>query len=141
MEFVHVIIRAGIPTAIFDMELSKTNLCDFVSVSTEAFILLSYRNGYQRWKWMHEHGVESSSVESAGGSSTEAAPDFLYTSQARLNRNGGWSRQGLICYKEYYEEIKRKREMYKEFSSFFLEWCKSKGCMRRKKDVLFMVIQ
>ena len=67
---------------------------------------------------MHEHGVESSSVESTEDSNSEPAPDFLYTSQARLNRNGGWSRQGLICYKEYYDEIKRKREYSRNLTNF-----------------------
>ena len=76
MEFVHIIVRAGIPTNVFDTELTQTDLCDFVSVSTEAFILLVYRNGYHRWKWMHEHGVESSSVESMEDSNSEPAPDF-----------------------------------------------------------------
>ena len=80
----------------------KTNLSEFVTASQEAFALLLYMNGFDKWSWMM-----SDTSSSDGG---DAVPVFKYTSRSGVHvmaRNSGWSIVGMKEFNRLHQVVKR----------------------------------
>ena len=79
-----------------------------VSPSQEAFTMLLYKNGFQKWVWMHNGSVSSQASEASNGNTSDGSPGYIYTARTSdlTSRNGGWSRMGMLKYNELYKQIK-----------------------------------
>jgi hypothetical protein len=83
-----------------------------VSPSQEAFTMLLYKNGFQKWVWMHNGSVSSQASEASNGNTSDGSPGYIYTGARTsdlTSRNGGWSRMGMLKYNELYKQIKEDR--------------------------------
>ena len=118
-------------------------LDDLVSPSQEAFTLLLYRNGYQKWIWLHDKAFSSSGVsdttDGEGGT-----PGYQYTTQRRdlTSRNGGWSRAGMLKFNEMYKMVQENRDRDKGgFSTEYMEHCLEKKNRKRKRKRISNVVE
>ena len=82
-----------------------------VSPSQEAFTMLLYKNGYQKWVWMHNGSVSSEASEASNGDTSDGTPGYIYTARTSdlTSRNGGWSRMGMLKYNGLYKKVKENQ--------------------------------
>jgi hypothetical protein len=64
-----------------DMGKSWQTHCfgSLVSPSQEAFKMLLYKNGYQKWVWMHNGSVSYEASEAINGGTSDESPEYIYT--------------------------------------------------------------
>jgi hypothetical protein len=120
----------------FDNDVARKKLTDMLHVGKEAFILLVYENGYERWSSVSTNGtmgvdVSSSSDATSESEETNARPGYKYTQgvnvTAMTRRNQGWSRQGCDRFAELYRKIKEDRQVNSTvFNREFKDWLKDK---------------
>jgi hypothetical protein len=110
-----------------------------VSPSQEAFTMLLYRNGYQKWVWMHNVSVSSGASEGSHGDTSDGFPEYVYTARSSdlTSRNGGWSRTGMLKYNDLYKQVKKDRledngAYDREYIAHYME--KSKNKRKRRRD-------
>jgi hypothetical protein len=110
-----------------------------VSPSQEAFTMLLYRNGYQKWVWMHNGSVSSEASEGSNGDTSDGFPGYVYTARSSdlTSRNGGWSRPGMLKYNDLYKQVKKDRlEDNGAYDREYIAHCveKSKNKRKRRRD-------
>jgi hypothetical protein len=74
--------------------------------------MLLYKNGFQKWVWMHNGSVSSEASEASNGDTSDGSPGYIYTartSDLTTSRNGGRSRMGNLKYNELYKMIKEAK--------------------------------
>jgi hypothetical protein len=78
------------------------------TTSQEAFTMLRYRNGYQKWEWVYNGFMSSAISEGSNGDTSDGSPGYIYTARTSdlKNMNGGWSRLGMLKYNGHYKNIK-----------------------------------
>ena len=136
-EFSDRMIRAVHGKSRYGEKAATTLFGAIVSPSQEAFTILLYKNGFQKWVWMHNGSVSSEASEAGNeDTSDSSSPDYIYTSRTGtvISRNGGWSWQGMITYNELYKKIKEDRERDKGAfdGEYMMHWVE-KTSMRRKR--------
>jgi hypothetical protein len=102
---------------------TSNNLSDYMKVTLEAFLVLTYVNGYAGWKEEMDRQQESSTEGEVSDISNVSSR--LYTDKARgTGKYKGWSKEGIILYNRVVEDIQKQRmgeevdlEVLKEFDS------------------------
>ena len=101
--FLFYIVRRVEGKRKFDNEAARKSLSEMVHIGKEAFILLVYENGYDRWTWVGKNGVRGvdlSSSSDASDDGRDVKPSYKYTQGANVTtltrRNGGWSSQDRL---------------------------------------------
>ncbi len=104
-------IRAVHGKSQYGEKVVKTLFGSLASPSQEAFIMLLYRNGYQKWVWIHDGYVSSEASEGSNGDTSDGSPGYIYTERTSemTSRNGGWSRLGMLKYNDLYRKVKEDR--------------------------------
>ena len=152
IDFVTNIVSSVITKQKFNSDIQNNKpLSEIMLVSTEAFILCSYKNGFERWKWEFENEKHNNSIggdvdeeEDTDDSDNSQKPMFLYTCKGKLTRNGGWELSGLQYYKRMYHTINKKRNENQEFDEYFTNWYRrneKKSYKRRKIENPFSRIE
>ncbi len=110
-EFTDRMIRAVHGKSRYSEKAANTLFGSLVSPSQEAFTMLLYRNGYQKWVWMHNGSVSSEASEGSNGDTSDGSPGYIYTERTSemTSRNGGWSRLGMLKYNDLYKKVKENR--------------------------------
>jgi hypothetical protein len=101
--------------------------------------MLHYRNGYQKYVWMHNGSVSSEASEESHGDTSDGFPGYVCTarrSSDSTSRNGGWSRTGMLKYNDLYKQVKNDRVedngVYdRECIAHYVEKSKNKRKQRR----------
>jgi hypothetical protein len=59
--------------------------------------MLLYKNGFQKWVWMHNGSVSSEASETSEGDTSDGSPGYIHTARTidLTSRNG--SGQGWGC--------------------------------------------
>jgi hypothetical protein len=101
--------------------------------------MLLYRNGYQKWVWMHNGSVSSEASEGSHGDTSHGFPGYVYIARSSdLTRiNGGWSRTGMLKYKNLYKQVKKDRlednvAYHREYTAHYVE--KTKNNRKRRRN-------
>jgi hypothetical protein len=104
-------IRAVHGKSRYSEKVANTLFGSLVSPSLEAFTMLLYKNGSQKWVWMHNGSVSSEASEASNGDTSDGSPGYIYTARTSdlTSRNGGWSRLGILKYNELYKKVKEDR--------------------------------
>jgi hypothetical protein len=92
-------------------KVANTLFGSLLSPSQELITMLLYRNGYQKWVWMHNGYVSSGASEGSDGDTSYGSLGYIYTERTSdlTSRNGGWSRLGMLKYNDLYEKVKETR--------------------------------
>jgi hypothetical protein len=138
-EFTDRMIRAVHGKSRYGEKAVHTLFGSLVSPSQEAFTMLLYRNGYQKWVWMHNGSVSSGASEGSHGDTSDGFPEYVYTARSSdlTSRNGGWSRTGMLKYNDLYKQVKKDRledngAYDREYIAHYME--KSKNKRKRRRD-------
>jgi hypothetical protein len=136
----------------FDRNKCQKQLSKYVTISDEAFAVLTLENNWSRWSCMAKRDEwKDSDVPSKwttsrdkrkhtkqGGDDSSCDEDS--TPQARRYR--GWSAKGIARYNQLFKEIKLEREKdeYEEFETYcmedFQEEAQEQGKQGRKRKVI-----
>jgi hypothetical protein len=82
-EFTDRMIRAVYGKSRYGEKAVHTLYGSLVLPSQEAFTMLFYGYGYQKWVWMHNGSVLSSEAsEGSHGSTSDGCPDYIYTARS-----------------------------------------------------------
>jgi hypothetical protein len=140
-EFTDRMIRAVHGKSRYSEKAANTLFGSLVSPSQEAFTMLLYKNGYQKWVWMHNGSLSSEASEASNGDASDGTPGYIYTARTSdlTSRNGGWSRMGMLKYNELYKKVKEDRvadngAFDSEYMMHWLEKNRSKRKRRRDND-------
>jgi hypothetical protein len=97
-EFADRIIQAVHGKSRYSEKTANILFGSLVSPSQEAFIMCLYKNGFQKWVWMHNGSVSSRASEASNGDTSDGSPGYIYTARTSdlTSRNGGWSRLGML---------------------------------------------
>jgi len=108
-------------------------LSSFVTVSDEAFALLTIKNNEEVWPVK----VNNSMLEV--GEPQEEEPKTRFTNRRRLcgNSRDGWTKAGLKQFVDYYRLVieSRRSELGQEFEKVYLNLCKKEERQRRTLEV------
>jgi hypothetical protein len=133
----------------FDRNKCHMHYRKYVTVSDEAFTVLTLENNWTRWSSMAESGDWKESEEPSKWTTTkdkrnhkksdssQDCSDDENTPQARRYR--GWSAQGIARYNQLFMEIKKEREKeeYSDFEEYcideFQEEAEAQGKTKRKR--------
>ena len=136
-EFTDRMIRAVHGKSRYGEKAVHTLFGSLVSPSQEAFTMLLYRNGYQKWVWMHNGSVSSGASEGSHGDTSDGFPEYVYTARSSdlTSRNGGWSRTGMLKYNDLYKQVKKDRledngAYDREYIAHYMEKSKNKRKQR-----------
>jgi hypothetical protein len=107
-EFTDRMIRAVHGKRRYSEKAANTLFGFLVLPSQEAFTMLLYKNGFQKWVWMHNGSVSSEASEASSGDTSDGSPGYIYTARTSdlTSRNGEWSRMGMLKYDELYKKVK-----------------------------------
>ena len=105
-------------------------LSDFLTTCMEAFLVVAYANGYDRWK------------DEVLNPQSKTWPDYKYTSLAKgAKACEGWSEEGVKLYDDLYDMITRQRSnpnLGVAFEKQFMVKCatkvKSNGKRKHRND-------
>jgi hypothetical protein len=97
-EFADRIIRAVHGKSRYSEKTANTLFGSLVSPSEEAFIMRLYKNGFQKWGWMHNGSVPSGASEASNGNTSDGSPGYIYTARTSdlTSINGRWTRLGML---------------------------------------------
>ena len=116
----------------------KTNskykkLSSFVTVSDEAFALLTIKNNEEVWPVKVNNSMLGNSEEH------QEEPKTRYTNRRRLigSPRDGWTKEGMKKFKEYYKLVVNNRRSEKgiEFEKNYLEKCRKGRSGRKRLDM------
>lgn len=139
-DFVFHILRRVEGKRKFDNSARINGLADIVKRGKEAFVLLVYENGYERWNWLSSHGVRgvdlasSNDTTSSEGSDVQQ-PSYRYTkgnnASSITKRNAGWGRLGKVRFVELYDKVTVDRAATERqgFNEEFRAWLMMKTGM------------
>jgi hypothetical protein len=138
-EFTDRMIRAVHGKSRYSEKAANTLFGSLVSPSQEAFTMLLYKNGFQKWVWMHNGSVSSEASEASNGNTSDGSPGYIYTARTSdlTSRNGGWSRMGMLKYNELYKKVKEDRVVDNDAfdSEYIMHWVeKTRGKRKRRRD-------
>jgi hypothetical protein len=138
-EFKDRMIRAVHGKSRYSEKAANTLFGSLVSPSQEAFTMLLYKNGFQKWAWMHNRSVSSEASEASNGDTSDGSPGYIYTARTSdlTSRNGGWSRMGMLKYDELYEKVKDDRVVDNGAfdSEYMMHWVeKTRSKRKRRRD-------
>jgi hypothetical protein len=109
-EFMDRMIGAVHGKSSYSEKAANTLFGSLVSPSQEAFTMLLYKNGFQKWVWMHNGSVSSEASEASNGDASDGSPGYIIytarTSDLTTSRNRGWSRMGMLKYNELYKKVR-----------------------------------
>jgi hypothetical protein len=120
-------------------KVAKTLFGSLVSPSQESFTMLLYKNGFQKWAWMHNGSVSSEASEASNGNTSDGSPGYIYTARTSdfTRRNEGWSRLGRLKYKRLCKKVKEDRVADNGAfdSEYMMHWVeKTRSKRKRRRD-------
>ena len=139
-EFTDRMIRAVHGKSRYSEKAANTLFGSLVSPSQEAFTMLLYKNGYQKWGWIHNGSVSSEASEASNDDTSDGTPTgYIYTARTSdlTSRNGGWSRMGMLKYNELYKNVKEDRVADDGAfdSEYMMHWVeKTRSKRKRRRD-------
>jgi hypothetical protein len=81
-EFTDRMIWAVHGKSLYSEKAARTLLGSVVSPSQEAFTMFLYKNGFQKWAWMHNGYVSSAEAsEASNGDTSDGSPGYIYTAR------------------------------------------------------------
>jgi hypothetical protein len=80
-EFIDRMIRAVHGKICYSEKTANTLFGSLVSPSQEAFTMLLYKKGLQKWVWMHNGSVSSEAGEASNGNTLDGSPGYIYTAR------------------------------------------------------------
>ena len=110
-EFTDRMIQAVQGESRYCEKVANTFFGSLVSPSQKAFTMLLYKNGFQKWVWMHNGSVSSEAGEASNGNTLDGSPGYIYTARTSdlTSINGGWSRMGMLKYNGLYKKEKENQ--------------------------------
>ena len=116
--FLDICVSAFFTKYSFRSQMKEKLISDFVTVSEEAFALLSLENNINRWEWMAN--ITDSIEDDLATPKTANPPDLLYQinpkkrSDCRVSA-GPWKKIGLERMNDLLEKVAKAREGRREF--------------------------
>ena len=110
----------------------KKTLSLFVSISDEAFALVSFENNYERWSDMFQQKNTKSSRVAALWTNSGAS---LKDGQSKRFR--GWAIAGIEKYNSYYDAIKKDRDQNPDFEVNLLRQFQESGNAENDTRVIY----
>ena len=116
--FLDVCVSAFFSKNYFRTKMKEKLLSNFVTVSEEAFALLSLENNINRWEWMAN--IEDSDDDDLATPRTSNPPDLMYQNNPGKRKDskvsaGPWKRIGLERMNDLLEKVAKAREGRQEF--------------------------
>jgi hypothetical protein len=154
-DFVSFFVSGVVGVRKFERNKCHVKYSKYVTVSDEAFTILTLENNWERWSSMAEYMDWKDSDEPSKWTTSKEkrskaknATTADDTSSAENNcplakRYRGWSAQGIARYNQLFEEIKKERETlrFEEFETYVMEEFRTEagedgkqGVKRRKTD-------
>jgi hypothetical protein len=112
-----------------------------VSPSQEVITVLLYRNGYQKWVWMHNGYVSSETSGGSAGNTSDGSLGYIYTERTSdfISRHGRWSRLGMLKYNDLYEKVKGTRVAddgaYDSSREYMMHWVEKRTRRKRRHQL------
>lgn len=145
-DFINYFVKPVVGKRKFDDSSVKFLLSRYVTVSDEAFALLTFENNYDRWLDMSiRNNWATSDVKplySTGGNGNQTPSNTQANQESKKGNNSstsmyqGWSVQGIRRFNNLYDLIMRERntEAGRLFEEEFLQYMQEKKDKANKKD-------
>ena len=116
--FLDVCVAGFFSKGCFSQKMKEHLLSKLVTVTEEAFALLSLENNIQRWEWMAN--TTDVDDDNLAVPTEKDPPDLLYQSNPQLRKDskisaGPWKREGLERMNDLLEKVLKAREDRREF--------------------------
>lgn len=144
-DFISCFVKPVVGKRKFDSNCIKYLFSRYVTVSDEAFALLTFENNYERWLDMAlKNNWASSDIKplySTGGNGNQTPSKAQGKQKTKDNDSSatmyqGWSKQGIRRFNALYDLITEERSTRAGFlfEEEFLQYMQEKKNMARKKD-------
>ena len=133
-DFVSFYVSAVVGVRKFDRNKCHVKYSKYVTVSDEAFAVLTLENNWKRWSSMADDmdwkdsdepskWTTSKEKRKASSAATTADNSSVENDCPQAKRYRGWSAQGIARYNQLFEEIKKEREKprFEDFETYVME--------------------